>query len=81
MRQLKMTRSELADQAALSRGYISDLLNGKRGKRIGADVLQRLATALQVEPIFFADGDAYANGKPLTNRKPAPGKAHRATPQ
>lgn len=53
MRQLKLSRSELADRAGISRGYVSDLLNGKRGGRLGADVMLNLAKALEVEPIFF----------------------------
>lgn len=68
MRQLKLSRSELADRAGISRGYVSDLLNGKRGGRLGADVMLNLAKALEVEPIFFASSFANAKRKSRSGR-------------
>ena len=63
MRQLKLTRSGLADKAGISRGYVSDLLNGKRGGRLGGQIMLSLAKALEVDPFFFADGFTNANAK------------------
>lgn len=63
MRKLRLSRAQLADRAGISRGYVSDLLNGKRGGRMGAEVMLGLANALEVEPLFFAERFANASKK------------------
>lgn len=68
MKQLKISRAELADKAKVSRGYVSDLLNGKRGGRLGGAVMIRLAAALEVEPIFLDPAFASPNRKQRRSR-------------
>lgn len=58
---LGMSQKDLASKANVSQGYVSDLINGRRGRRLGYDVTQRLARALKVRPIFFSAEFAYAN--------------------
>lgn len=61
LEELKMTQADLAARSGLSRGYINDLIRGRRGKRMGADVSRRLARALRVRPLFLLDAFAKAN--------------------
>ena len=66
---LGMTQVELARRAKLSPGYVNDLIKGRRGKRLGLDVTQRLGRALKVKPIFFLGEFAYAKENRDTIRK------------
>lgn len=53
MDELHLSQADLARRSGLSTGHVSDLVNGKRGKRISADTAGRLASALKVSPKFF----------------------------
>lgn len=48
-----MTQSELARRSGLSASYITYLLSGQRGKRIGRHAASRLKRALRVPDAFF----------------------------
>lgn len=58
---LELNRSQLAKKSGISAGYISDLLNRKRGKRTGLEITVKLAKALDVEPIFLSTQFANAS--------------------
>ncbi len=66
-----MKPSQLADKTGLSRGYISDLLHGRRGERIGADTAIKLTKALKVSPLFFSPTFANAKNASSDSRKTA----------
>lgn len=66
---LGMTQTDLARKAGLSTGYVSDLVNGKRGKRLGGDVALRLSKALRVKPVFLLSTFAYATNGNANERK------------
>src|ERR1051325_5430684 len=51
---LRMTQDDLADKARLSKGFISDVENNKRG--ISSDNLLRIATALGATLDYLARG-------------------------
>jgi transcriptional regulator with XRE-family HTH domain len=51
---LGMTQEELADQTALSKGFISDVENNKRG--ISAENLLRIANVLHASMDYLASG-------------------------
>lgn len=51
-----LTQSELARRSGLSPSYITLLLSGKRGKRIGRYTASRLKRALRVSDAFFDTG-------------------------
>src|SRR5437762_2034607 len=57
--ELGWTQDELAQKAGLSKGYLSDLENGKRGT--GADTLLDLARVLGVSLDFLMKGTADEN--------------------
>ena len=59
--QLNWTLEELARQAGISKGFLSDLENGKRG--IGAETLLEIARALSVSLEYLMTGDTVAEGK------------------
>lgn len=61
LRELGMTQAALAEKSGLSPGYINDLIKGRRGRRMGADVERRLAKALRVRPLFLTEAFAYGN--------------------
>lgn len=46
--ELDMTQADLARRSGLSTGYVSNIINGQRGKRVSADVAHRLAGALKL---------------------------------
>jgi transcriptional regulator with XRE-family HTH domain len=50
-----MTVQQLADRAKISRGYLNELKKGQ--KRLNADVMKRLASALEVKMGDLIDGD------------------------
>jgi transcriptional regulator with XRE-family HTH domain len=52
---IRMTQDALADKAKLSKGFISDVENGKRG--ISAGNLVRLANALGASMDYLAKGE------------------------
>lgn len=53
-----LTQQELADMTELSREYICDIENQKRGKRLTIAVLGRIAEALNVDiRDFFVDNN------------------------
>ena len=64
---LKLSQGDLAEKSTLSKSYISALLLGSRGRRIGSVALLKLANALEVDPIFLLDVSTYEhssrNGK------------------
>lgn len=53
IRDARITPAELARKSGLSTGHVSDLLNGKKGKRPTLDTVLKLCSALGKEPSFF----------------------------
>lgn len=50
---LDWTQADLARATGFSTGYIADLVNNKRGKRLSVENMLRLSKALKVRPSFF----------------------------
>lgn len=48
---------ELARSAGLASGQISNLRNGKRGKRVGGETIAKLAHALDVNDVWLLTGE------------------------
>lgn len=48
-----MTQTELARRTGLSTSYVSNLVNGERGRRIGHVAYRRICQALDVGPLYF----------------------------
>lgn len=65
LKALGMTQAELARKAKLSPGYVNDLINGRRGQRMGAEAAQRLSKALKVKPLFLLQ--SLANAKKFSD--------------
>lgn len=55
--ELGMSQADLARKSGLSTGYVSNIVNGQRGKRVSAETAHRLARALRVRPTYIL-GDA-----------------------
>ena len=51
--ELGYTQADLVSKTGLSSAYISELLNGKRGRRMGRDTAVKLRRALRVRDAFF----------------------------
>lgn len=60
-RELGLSQRELAARSGLSTTYISALIKGHRGSRIGAKTLQNLAKALRVSQKFFSNQSTYSD--------------------
>lgn len=58
MKTLGMRQRDLAEKTALSQQYVSDLVNGKRGSRLSAATLDKLARALRVSRSRVAESVA-----------------------
>ena len=61
MRELGLSQRGLAQKCGLSPQYISSLISGKRGQRLGADALHRLAKALRVSQKFLLEESTYVD--------------------
>jgi transcriptional regulator with XRE-family HTH domain len=57
--ELHMSQAELCRQTGLSTGYVADLVNGNRGKRLSVLTASRLSKALKVPTTFFYSGDSH----------------------
>ncbi|NJK46502.1 MAG: helix-turn-helix transcriptional regulator [Pleurocapsa sp. SU_196_0] len=53
MKELGINRSELARASELSPSYITHLLKGQRGKRMGVETARKLSKGLRVNVTFF----------------------------
>jgi transcriptional regulator with XRE-family HTH domain len=51
--ELGLSQADLVDRTGLSSAYISELLNGKRGKRLARTTSIKLRRALHVPDSFF----------------------------
>jgi len=51
--ELGMSQADLARRSGLSTGYVCNLVNGQRGKRISVETAQKLAGALRVRPSYL----------------------------
>lgn len=60
-RELGLSQRSLAEKSGLSPQYISSLISGKRGQRLSADALHRLAKALRVSQKFLLEGSTYVD--------------------
>lgn len=61
MRTRGLKPSELARKAGLSTSYISEILNGKRGRRPSGRVVSALAAALNVDVEHLLDPRLYTH--------------------
>jgi transcriptional regulator with XRE-family HTH domain len=61
--ELEMTQAELCRKSGLSTGYVSDLINGNRGKRLSVVTASRLGKALKVSANFFYTEDSHMRHK------------------
>ncbi len=61
------TQTALASRAGLSVQYVNGIIRGDRGKRLGYQAALRLATALEVDPIFFSTDTAIAGNSDVGN--------------
>lgn len=53
MTQLGLSQADVAKRAGLSSGHLSDLVAGRKGKRVSAATVEKLSRALKVKPEFF----------------------------
>lgn len=54
--ELGMSQADLARRSGLSTGYVCNIVNGQRGKRVSIETAQRLAGALRVRPAYLFGG-------------------------
>jgi transcriptional regulator with XRE-family HTH domain len=54
MQVIGINQSQLARRSSLSTSYISDLLSGKRGKRLSFAAMEKLRKGLRVPTSFFS---------------------------
>jgi transcriptional regulator with XRE-family HTH domain len=67
LEELGMRQADLARKSGLSTGYVSDLVNGHRGRYISITNLKRLCEALEVEPSFFYPNNSNVGNKGSTH--------------
>ena len=69
MTELGLRQHELAQKSTLSRQYISDLVAGRRGRRLTAATQAKLARALRISPTKLALSVAVAEPLPAVVEK------------
>lgn len=53
-----ITVQRVADKAGISRSYLNQLKDGKNGKRLNSDIIERLAKALDCDPLAIFSEEA-----------------------